>query len=111
MLLTKEKPSTIGCPDCEYGPFTRNHYFTGKLLVERDFRDEQRFYIDKHLLHQQRLHGEGVVCGLKVAAHDNPACRDRFVCVEPGLAIDCCGHDLLVTRKDCIDITQFESYQ
>ena len=29
------------CPDCGIGPFSRNHYFTGKLLVERDFRDEQ----------------------------------------------------------------------
>jgi DNA-binding beta-propeller fold protein YncE len=100
-----------GCGDCLYGPFTRNHYFTGKLLVERDFNDEQLYYMDKHLLHQQRLHGEGVVCGLQVVQYDNPNCRDRFVCVMPGLAIDCCGHDILVKRKECIDITQFDSYE
>ena len=34
-------PST--CPTCDFGPLARNHYFTGKLLIERDFRDEQRF--------------------------------------------------------------------
>lgn len=100
-----------GCAECLYGPFTRNHYFTGKLLVERDFKDEQLYYMDKHLLHQQRLHGEGVVCGLQVVQHDNAACRDRYVCVKPGLAIDCCGHDILVKRKECIDITQFAAYQ
>ena len=30
----------LTCPACNYGPFTRNNYFTGKLLVERDFTDE-----------------------------------------------------------------------
>lgn len=100
-----------GCGECLYGPFTRNHYFTGKLLVERDFNDEQLYYMDKHLLHQQRLHGTGVVCGLQVVQYENPNCRDRFVCIQPGLAIDCCGHDILVKRKECIDITQFDSYK
>jgi hypothetical protein len=111
MLVAKEKNACNEFPDCEYGPFTRNHYFTGKLLVERDFRDEQRYYIDKHLLHQQRLHGEGVVCGLQVIQHDNPACRDRYVIVEPGLAIDCCGHDILVSHNELVDFTQFDSYK
>ena len=97
------------CPECDYGPFTRNHYFTGKLLVERDFRDEQRYYTDKMLHHHQRLHGWGVVCGLKVKQHENPACRDRFICVEPGTAIDCCGHEIFVREEECIDITQLEA--
>ena len=97
------------CPECDYGPFTRNHYFTGKLLVERDFTDEQRYYMDKMLHHHQRLHGWGVVCGLKVKQHENPACWDRFVCIEPGTAIDCCGHEILVREEECIDITQSEA--
>lgn len=105
------KPATASCPECEIEPFTRNHYFTGKLLVERDFRQEQEYYVDKLRLHAQRLHGSGVVCGLKVVQHDNPACRDRFVCVQPGFAIDCCGHDILVIEKDCIDLTQLAPIQ
>src|SRR5260370_5065707 len=105
----KEKTVSTSCPECEIGPFTRNHYFTGKLLVERDFRQEQAYYKDKLRLHEQRLHGDGVVCGLKVKQHENPACRDRFVCIEPGLAIDCCGHDILVAEQDCVDLTQIES--
>src|SRR5262245_10110886 len=94
------------CPACAFGPFTRNNYFTGKLLVERDFTDETRFHMEKLRHHEQQLHGWGVVCGLKVVPHDNPACRDRFVCVEPGSAVDCCGHDIIAREKECIDITQ-----
>jgi hypothetical protein len=97
----------LACPACNYGPFTRNNYFTGKLLVERDFTDETHFHMEKLRHHEQLLHGWGVVCGLKVKPHPNEACRDRFVCVEPGSAVDCCGHDIIVREEDCVDITQF----
>lgn len=97
----------LACPACNYGPFTRNNYFTGKLLVERDFTDETRFHMEKMRHHEQLLHGSGVVCGLKVKPHPNEACRDRFVCVEPGSAVDCCGHDIIVAEEECIDITRF----
>jgi hypothetical protein len=96
----------LACPACNYGPFTRNNYFTGKLLVERDFTDESRFHMEKLRHHEQLLHGWGVVCGLKVKAHPNEACRDRFVCVEPGSAVDCCGHDIIVAEEECVDFTQ-----
>jgi len=95
------------CPACSYGPFTRNNYFTGKLLVERDFTDETRFHMDKLRHHEQLLHGTGVVCGLKVKPHPVEGCRDRFVCIEPGFAVDCCGHDIIVREEECVDITQF----
>lgn len=99
------------CPSCEFGPFTRNNYFTGKLMVERDFTDEARFHIDKLRHHHQRLHGSGVVCGLKVKPHENPDCQAKYVCIEPGTAIDCCGHEILVQHEDCIDITQLEKWK
>ena len=82
------------------------NYFTGKLLVERDFTDETRFHMEKLRHHQQQLHGWGVVCGLKVKPHPNPACRDRFVCIEPGSAVDCCGHDIIVREEECVDLMQ-----
>ena len=101
----------LACPACNYGPFTRNNYFTGKLLVERDFTDETRFHMEKLRHHEQLLHGSGVVCGLKVKPHPNEACRDRFVCVEPGSAVDCCGHDIIVAEEECVDITRFAGNQ
>jgi ribosomal protein L37E len=27
------------CPACDYGPFVRNAYWTGKLMLARDFTD------------------------------------------------------------------------
>lgn len=109
MSHTKYQTAGTLCPACDIGPFTRNHYFTGKLLVERDFTDEQRYYVEKLRHHHQRLHGWGAVCGLKVKEHESQACRDRFVCVEPGTAIDCCGHEIIVREKTCLDITQTEA--
>jgi len=107
MVQTKNKMSQVLCPECDIGPFTRNHYFTGKLLVEADFTDEQHYHMEKLRLHEQRLHGWGVVCGLKVKQH--PTCPDRFVCIEPGTAIDCCGHEIAVREQECIDITQLDA--
>jgi len=106
MALTDHHASQTLCPACDIGPFTRNHYFTGKLLLERDFTTEQQYVIDKLRHHHQRLHGWGVVCGLKVTQHPQPGCQDRFICIEPGTAIDCCGHEIVVREETCIDITQ-----
>jgi hypothetical protein len=100
--------SSCGCADCAVGPFARNHYFTGKLLVERDFTDEQRYYVDKLRHHHQRLHGWGVVCGLRVRQHPSAACRDRYVIVEPGTAVDCCGHEIVVREAQTVDLWAIE---
>ena len=106
MAQTHDHTTQSICPACNFGPFTRNNYFTGKLLVERDFTDETRFHMEKLRHHEQQLHGWGVVCGLKVKPHPNPACQDRFVCIEPGSAVDCCGHDIIVREEECFDFTQ-----
>ena len=86
------------CVECDIPQLARNNYFTGKLLVERDFTDEQRYLLGKLRRHNQRLHGWGAVCGLKVKPH--PTCPDRFVIIEPGTAIDCCGREILVSREE-----------
>jgi hypothetical protein len=109
MSHTKRETASTACPTCDIGPFIRNHYFTGKLLVERDFTDEQRYYVDKLRHHNQRLHGWGVVCGLRVKEHGTAACRNRFVLVEPGTAIDCCGHEIIVREETPLDLTQTEA--
>src|SRR5262245_30596791 len=92
------------CPACDYQPFARNAYWTGKLMLARDFVDEQAYVVEKFRHHNQHLHGDGVVCGLKVVQHENDKCRARFVCVEPGTAVDCCGHDLVLRARDCLDL-------
>jgi len=37
----------VNCVECAVPQMARNHFFTGKLLVERDFTDEQRYLIGK----------------------------------------------------------------
>jgi hypothetical protein len=92
------------CEDCKPRALARNHYFTGKLLVERDFTDEQWYFREKIRLHHQRLHGTGVVCGLELRQYPNANCQDRLVLLRPGSAVDCCGHDILVVHEETFDI-------
>jgi competence ComEA-like helix-hairpin-helix protein len=100
---TSRATTSGACVECEIPQMARNHYFTGKLLVERDFTDEQRYYMGKQRRHNQYLHGWGTVCGLKVKQHPNPACRDQYVVVEEGTAVDCCGREILVPREEYFD--------
>ena len=83
----------------------RNHYFTGKLLVERDFTDEQRYNAGKQQRQNRYLHGSGTVCGLKVKQHPHENRRDTCIVIEPGTAIDCCGRELLVRCEEYFDFS------
>lgn len=94
------------CLDCDLPTQERLNYFTGQFLAERDLRAEQEYHIAKHRQHNRYLHGHGTVCGLKVAQHPNPACRDRFVVLEPGLALDCCGREIVVHEPVYVDLVE-----
>ncbi|NJN18628.1 MAG: collagen-like protein [Oscillochloris sp.] len=94
------------CQVCGLRAFERNRYFDGKFLVTRDFVDEQQFFIGKHHLHNKMLHGYGTVCGLKVVQHPNPACQHQYVVLQPGMALDCCGRELIVADEIVVDIRQ-----
>jgi hypothetical protein len=74
----------------------RNRYFTGKVLGARDLQDEQTYFLEKEILHARYLHGYGVVCGLRVRPTEPPQ-RWRLV-VEPGLALDPCGREIVVPQ-------------
>jgi DNA-binding beta-propeller fold protein YncE len=100
---THTRRTRCECGECDVPQLARNHYFTGKLLVERDFTDEQRYHAGKQQRHNRHLHGSGSVCGLKVKQHPNVNCQHQYVVIEPGTAIDCCGRELLVTHKVYFD--------
>jgi hypothetical protein len=89
--------SETQCLPCDFETFCRNAYFTGKLLTERDFVAEQRYFIDKARLHQRALHGWGIVCGLTLAPH--PYCPQLRIVIEPGLAVDSCGRDIFIPER------------
>jgi hypothetical protein len=81
------------CSVCDVPYFERNNYFYGKLMTVRDFFAEQCYFNGKRWLINRMILGWGVVCGLDVRQkEDSPG----EVVVTPGLAIDCCGREVLV---------------
>jgi hypothetical protein len=74
----------------------RNRYFTGKYMTARDFQGEQQYFLSRHQLHNRLLHGWGIVCGLRVLHHPNRECVARWVVVRAGIALDCCGRELVL---------------
>ena len=91
------------CGICEISDFERNNYFYGKLMTVRDFFAEQRYFNEKRWLINRMINGWGVVCGLDVYESEGK------VFVSPGLAIDCCGGEILVCEKQKVPLKPEES--
>ena len=87
------------CLACGLHEPRRNTYFDGKMLLERDFLAEQDYHRGHRHLHNAMLHGTGTVCGLKVIEHPSLDCRRDLVVVESGMAIDCCGQEIVVPER------------
>ena len=97
-MQTKQVPEGTTKP-CHGIITKRNRYFTGKYMTERDFSHEQNYFLSRHQLHNRLMHGSGVVCGLEVYEHPDPNCKDRWVVVKAGIAIDCCGRELVLAEN------------
>jgi hypothetical protein len=95
-----------GCDGIQCGAIVneRNRYFTGKYMTARDFQGEQDYFLSRMRLHNRMLHGWGIVCGLEVERHRDPRCRD-WVIVRPGIAIDCCGRELVLDREKAVRLS------
>src|SRR3712207_951888 len=84
------------------GPtLTRPRLFAGQLPTEGDLPGLGDYVVGKKRLHNRFLVGDGVVCGLAVTCHP---CGDGHVIVAPGFALDCCGSDILLSRKEELDV-------
>ncbi|HEX7334520.1 MAG TPA: hypothetical protein VF290_23665 [Pyrinomonadaceae bacterium] len=83
------------CGVCATDPFERNNYFYGKQFTVRDLLQEQSYFNDKRHLINRMVLGWGVVCGLDVEWKP----EKRKLVVEPGMALDCCGHEIIVCEK------------
>ena len=68
----------------------RVHFYHGMLLTAEDLAAEQDYHREMRYLHN-RLHGFGIASGLDVGVS-----RGK-VRVEPGLAIDPCGREIVLT--------------
>lgn len=99
MQATTDKKCGCGCggrKDCDCLMNERLRYFMGRHLTARDFCDEQAYHRSHRLFHNRMLHGWGVVCGLAVKPHPDPRCATDYVQLSPGVALDCCGREIVV---------------
>jgi hypothetical protein len=91
---------------CELHQLERNRYFYGKLMTVRDFETEQRYFREHRHLHNQSLHGWGVVCGLTVEPKGGTGNATKVV-VKPGVALDCCGREIVLAKDQELDLSNF----
>jgi hypothetical protein len=99
---TKIKEANSGDKHSDYNDFKRARYFNGMLMTKGDFDVEQIYHSRKRKLLNQTLHGWGVVCGLKVKPTTTPGPN---IIIEPGLALDCHGNEILVCEEQTIDLS------
>ena len=109
MICHQDHAPLQTCGECEFDAFVRNHFFTGKMMGAAEFATETLYHSDKMRHHNARLHGAGVVCGLKVGPHPQEGCRKRYVVVYAGSALDCCGREILVAQDEIVDVAHHAS--
>lgn len=97
--MKKEDKKRCGICDIPY--FERNNYYYGKLMTVRDFFQEQCYFNEKRWLINRMVGGWGVVCGLDVKPKEGET--DKVI-VTPGLAIDCCGREVLVCEEQKVPL-------
>ena len=70
------------------------NYFSGQLLGEDDFRDEQDYFRERLRRLNRFLVGSGVVSGLDVSVAPDAGGQGQAVVVEPGFAVDPRGEEI-----------------
>lgn len=83
----------------------RNHYYSGKALSVSSFESEQRYNNDKRRLVNRHLLGVGVACGLEVIR-----LGEDSVSVEPGIALDAYGREIVVPSADVKRLASLNGY-
>ena len=96
--MTRQQP-------CRDRVTVRPHYFPGRLLQAEDLAEEQEYLLDRIRSHN-RLHGYGTVCGLAVTPTQPPSDR---VAIEPGVALDCCGREIVIVKLIELDLSTAKS--
>jgi hypothetical protein len=82
----------------------RPNYYRGQLLLEDDFKAEQNYHVDARLHHNLYLHDWGVVRGLTVLRDGHTS-----LIINPGVAIDAAGHEIMLERAQQVSVAGFGS--
>jgi len=84
----------------------RPRYFPRQLVTPAELNLGMEYVLERLRLHNQLLHGCGVVCGLRVcrALGADGTELPWKVAIRPGHAIDCCGYDVTVDCERVVDL-------
>lgn len=102
--MSQKRAKALDGGGCGAPQMERNRYFTGKYMTARDFAGEQAYFLNRQRLHNRLLHGWGIVCGLRVLEHPKNECREHWVVVKAGVAIDCCGREIVLHEDMAIEV-------
>jgi Bacterial Ig-like domain (group 1) len=80
--------------------FERNNFFYGLLMDAQRFQKDHRFFNEKRAMINRLGLGAGVLCGLDVRAAAGPG---ALAIIDPGVAIDGAGHELVISESRTID--------
>lgn len=86
----------------ELSSLSRLRYFFGQLITQRDLETEQQYHLVLRRLMQRESLGTGTVAGLRVSDNSNGVTVAGSIFVEPGLALDPDGRELLLENEECI---------
>lgn len=92
------------CGVCQTPSLERNNYYYGKQFTVRDLLQEQSYFEEKRRLINRAVLGWGVVCGLGVEWSES---RREFT-VHEGMALDCCGHEIIVCEERQVPFEKYE---
>lgn len=80
----------------------RVHYFERQFLRTQDFSDEQAYHLAMRRRHNIAHHSWGIVHGLKITVEEGN------IFVQPGVAIDGYGRELILPQKQPIPTGAFD---
>jgi hypothetical protein len=93
-------------PQYPSGTLSRPDYQPGNYLLADDLKAGQSYIQQRLRRHNRMLHGSGVVCGMSVAAANDPSYPwGIYVC--PGYAIGAYGDELILAQRELVIISDF----
>jgi hypothetical protein len=88
------------------GTLERPDYQPGNYLLPDDLKTGQNYLQQRLRRHNRMLHGEGVICGMKVTPANDPS-HPWGVYVCPGYAIGPYGDEIVLVQQELVDISEF----
>jgi hypothetical protein len=84
-------------------PIVRVHYYDQQFLRTQDFQDEQSYLLGLHRRHNLSAHIWGIVAGLTIDKD-----KEKSLAVQPGLAVDGYGRQLVLAYPQKLSPDAFD---